>query len=246
MNPYLQTLIGRSIYHSDAIEIRQNLCYRWLSFQDRTCIQTIIHRHWPHKAAMSYLAPFTLALRAQPGPTCLLGLGGGAVVHFATPYLKSHPVLAIEADDEVIRLASQYFMLDTIPTLTILHQQAQTFIAQANTSYQHILIDIYTATGFPKSCAQQDFFAQCKQQLTADGFLALNLVNFQREFFILTHLRAVFNQVTLCIPTPSSANMIVLAAHSSEALLALVNTNTKLKTLVWDSVFGYMARISAI
>ena len=193
---------------------------------------------------MPYLLPFTMALRAQPGPTCLLGLGGGAVLHVAAPHLTYSPITAVEINAEVIALSRQFFWLNSIPLLTVVHEEAHNFLGQNQTHFKHILIDLYADTGFPKNCTQTDFFDQCKQSLHKDGFLALNLVNLQRELSILDHVKTIFPQATLCIPVPYSSNMIVLASHSKETLLSLIYSAPNLKTFIWDSVFGYMAKFS--
>lgn len=242
MTIYLKTLAGWDLYRSSQVIVRQNLWYRWLTFQDHTCIQTLMHRQHPQKAVMPYLLPFTLALRAQPGPTCLLGLGGAAVLHVAAPYLSYYPITAVETNAEVISLGRQYFRVNSIPLLTVIHEDAQTFIPQTQTSYAHILIDLYSDKGFPETCAQIDFFYHCKQALHKNGFLALNLVNIHQELPLLGRIRSVFEQATVCIPVPHSANMIILAACSKEALLSLIYASPNLKTFVWDSMFGYMAR----
>ena len=242
MSTFFQTLAGYDLYRSECAVIQQNFSYRWLVFQDDACIQTLVHRRHPHKAVMPYLVPFTLAVRAQPGPVCLLGLGGGAVIHLTASHIPPSLLTAVEARAEVIALAKQYFWLDTIQALTIVQQEAQTFIAQTQTNYQHMLIDLYSDTGFPKTCAAPDFFYQCKQRLEPHGFLALNLVGIQQEFHVLQQLKSVFHQASLCIPVPNSSNMIVLATHSKSTLLDLVEFCPTLKTLIWDPVFGYMAK----
>lgn len=242
MTIYLKTLAGRELYRSSQVVVRQNLWYRWLIFQDHTCIQTLIHRHHPQKAVMPYLLPFTIAVRAQPGTTCLLGLGGGAALHVAAPYLSSYPITAVEDSVEVISLGRQYFRVNSIPLLTVIYEDAHAFLSQTQASYAHILIDLYSDKGFPETCAQIDFFYHCKQALHNNGFLALNLVNIQKELPLLERIRSVFEQATVCIPVPLSANMIILAAKSKEALLSLIYASPNLKTFVWDSMFGYMAR----
>jgi len=244
MSLYFKTFAGRTIYRSSSMEVQQNRWYRWLMFQNRTHIQTLIQRKHPHKAAMPYLYPFTLDLRTQPGPTCLLGLGGGGLLHMAAPCLQQHPITAVELSAEVITLGYQYFMLDTIPSLTILQQDAHTFINSDQSTYQHILIDIYSDTSFPENCAQQVFFQQCKQHLLPNGFLAINLVNVQQELPILERIKSVFHNATVCIPVPSSTNMIVLATQSKPALLAFITSHPKLSAFIWDPGFGYMAQFS--
>lgn len=243
MRTYFQTFAGRELYRSSNAVIQQNLSYRWLIFRDQTRIQTLIHRRHPSKAVMPYLKPFTWALRAQPGSTCVLGLGGGAVIHMAAPYLHHHPLTAVEASPEVIVLGRKYFGLNTFQPMTIVQQDAQAFMNETPDIYEHILVDLYSDTGFPATCAAPDFFLQCKQHLQPQGFLALNLVGIQQEFHILEQIKSVFNGATLCIPVPSSANLIVLATHSKSTLMALIESNSKLKAFVWDPLFGYMAKL---
>ncbi|PJD93562.1 MAG: hypothetical protein CK424_01815 [Legionella sp.] len=242
MKIYWKTVIGTCIYKSSELSVYQNPLYRWLMFQDQTHFQTLLHRHHPHKPVLQYLHPFTIALRLQPGPTCLLGLGGGAIAHLAAPHLAAYSMVAIEASREVITLASRYFMTNTIKNLNILHQDAYDYVSQSTNLYQHILIDIYTSEGFPASCAAIDFFEHCQRLLTFKGILALNLVNIHQEFAILQHIRDVFKHATVCIPVPGSANMIVLACSSQTHLMSLIQQSPHLKTLIWDGVFGYMAR----
>lgn len=242
MSLYFKTFAGRTIYRSSSMEVRQNRWYRWLMFQNRTHIQTLIQRNYPYKAAMPYLYPFTLALRTQPGPICLLGLGGGGLLHMAAPCLQHHPITAVEISAEVITLSYQYFMLDAIQPLNLIQQDANTFMSLSQNTYQHILIDIYSDTSFPETCAQQAFFEQCKQHLLPNGFLAINLVHVQQELPILDRIKAVFHNATVCIPVPSSTNMIVLATQSKPALLTFITSHPKLIAFIWDPSLGYMAK----
>ncbi|MCR9192627.1 MAG: hypothetical protein NXI01_08205 [Gammaproteobacteria bacterium] len=238
MNTYWKTLAGRCIYRSSELEVMQNPVYRWLMFQNHRHLQTVLRRHQPHKPALTYLQPFTAALKAQPGPACLLGLGGGAIVHMAGPYLQT----AVEVNPEVIAVAKRYFITPPPHHLNLIPQDAHTFVTQCTEQYQHLLIDIYTATGFPQSCTHSDFFSHCKRLLSPNGILALNLVNITQEFAVFNQLRAIFEQATLCIPVPSSANMIVLASPSKAHLMAMIQNHPTLKRLIWDGIFGYMAK----
>ncbi len=243
MKTYWKTAAGKRIYHSPELSVYQNPLYRWLVFKDQINLQTLLHRYQPHKPALSYLQPFTTALRTHPGPTCLLGLGGGAVAHMAAS-LKDCSMVAVEANSEVISIASRYFMTNTLKNLNILHQDAHTYVTQCSDVYQHILIDIYTAQGFPNTCAQLGFFQHCQRLLSCHGILALNLVNINQDFSVLQHIRHVFKHATVCIPVSGSANVVVLASASLSYLMALLQQQTPhLKTLIWDSVFGYMCRI---
>lgn len=244
MTNYWKTIAGRCIYQTpQSVSVHQNLVYRWLTFNNQSTLQTLIHRHHPERPALSYLVPFTYALLKDPGPACLLGLGGAGVAHYAGPYLGSIPVTAIEANREVIDIASTYFGTDALANLSILHQDALTFVSSCKERYQHILIDIYSDSGFPLHCQHIDFFIACKALLLPNGVLALNLVNIEHEFGIFIQLRTLFNNATVCIPVNGCANMIILASDSLTHLLQLLQQSPKLKTLIWDEHYGCMARL---
>ena len=242
MNTYFKTLGGKLLYRSDLAAIKQNLSYRWLVFQDDSCIQTLVNRRRHQNTAMAYLEPFTLAIRHQPGSTCLLGLGGGAVLHSTAPYLQPHPITAVESSAEVIALGHKFFWLDEIKTLKIVAQEAHLFMANSQIHFDHILIDLYFDNGFPKTCSKPEFFDHCKQRLTTHGFLALNLVGIQQHFTVLQHLKAVFNQATICIPVPTTANLIVLASHCKSSLMEMIALQPRLKKMIWDPQYGCMAQ----
>jgi spermidine synthase len=244
MNIYFQTMAGREIYRSTEAVIQQNFRYRWLMFQNASRIQTLVQRKQPQRAAMPYLVPFTWPLRTQPGPTCLLGLGGGAVVHMIAPYLSQHPIIAVEQSAEVITLGRLYFGLNTMTTLTISHSNAQLFFKDNTQYYKHILIDLYSDTGFPQECNSPEFFSDCKQALDPQGFLVINLVGMPHELAVLEQIKTIFPQATVCIPVPNSANMIVVAAKSKSILMALIDTHPHLKAFIWDPIFGYMAKLA--
>jgi len=244
MTFYWKTLAGKCIYRlDDELSVHQNVLYRWLVFNNQpTVIQSLIHRHFPHKPVLSYLLPFSYPLRTAPEATCLLGLGGGGAAHYLAPYLGLYPLTAVENNTHVIQVASQYFMINTLKNITIRAQDAQEFVIQYHGNYQHILIDLYTSQGFPASCQNLDFFAACKRILRPTGILALNLPDFHHNLNVFQNLRSVFQNTTVCIPISSTTNMVILAAHNHHLLQTLLYTHPQLKQFLWDSEFGYIAK----
>lgn len=246
MTIYWKTMAGICVYRSDnGLSIHQNFRYRWLIFHNQTkCLQTLIHRSHPYKPVLTYIKPFTYAARLQPGQTCLLGLGGGAVAHYLSKYLATYSLTAVEISDHIIDLAAEYFMINGLKNLAILHNDAHIFVSQSTQYFQHILIDVCSSAGYPEQCAHQDFFMNCKQLLVPNGVLALNLTHFSQELTILRALQIVFQYNTVCIPVKGTTNMIVLACHSRSILMDLLqHHNSTIKKLIWDSQFGYMADI---
>lgn len=236
---------GRCIYQSpNGAKIYQNLLYRWLTFDNRA-IQTLINRRHPERSELSYIKQLTLAVRAKPVDCCLLGLGGAAVAHLLAPYLGASQLIAIEHDVEIIEIAKNYFMIDRLKNMMIIHQDANIFVQQCNVRYQHLMIDLFNAHSFPAHCNTYNFFSNCKRIVLANGILAVNLANLQEQWPVFQLIREIFNQQTVSLPVKGTANMVILAynGESITPLINLIKKTTDLKKLSWDATWGCIAEI---
>ncbi len=242
MRALWKTKFGRCIDQMPGVYVYQNFFYRWLTF-DSQAIQTLIHRYQPHRHSLRYLIPFSLGVRTKPGTCCLLGLGGGGVVHKIQPYLKDKTITAVELDQNVIQMAYKHFMLESLENLKVIHQDAYLFIKTSQYQYMHILVDLYSAHHFPLSCQNADFFACCKQRLCENGIISMNLASIQDAWQILQHIRLIFGQNTLCIPVKGTANMVILAMHSSNMYFNWWLQVKTLKKIIWDSQWGHVGII---
>src|SRR5215216_4704822 len=178
MNAYMlwKTLAGRLIYAEKDLQIFDNFFFRWLTFGNDT-IQTIINKFFPEKNGLAYIPVLTYAVKTDPGLTCLLGLGGGGICHYLRPFLTEKQLIVVEYDENVIRLAYQFFKLATLTHLTVIHQEASAFMAEDQELFQHILVDLYEKNTFPKTCFNEEFFTHCQNKLSPGGLLAVNIVN---------------------------------------------------------------------
>lgn len=240
-----KTLAGRIIHQgSHGIAVHQNMAYRWLTF-DSDAVQTLINRRHPEKYGLQYIQPLTLAARAKPATSCLLGLGGAGVAHAISPWFGDCPLDAVENNPEIIDIAAQYFMTNQIKNLNIIHQDAALFVEQAEPRYYHLMVDLFTAHSFPEQCNNADFFKQCRRVLMPNGILAVNLANLREQWSVYTHIRSHFQHCTISIPVKGAANMIVLAckAQSIKPMLDLLEQSRCLKYLNWDSSWGCVAGI---
>ncbi|WP_133129265.1 spermidine synthase [Legionella yabuuchiae] len=238
----LKTYFKHCIYESDSgIQVYQNLIYRWLTFSTRP-IQTLINRYNPQRPMLDYLNPLTLAVRARPGNTCLLGLGGAGAAHYLQPYLQTIPLDIIECHQEVIEVAKKFFMTDRLLNTTIYHQLAELFVQEKNHYYEHLLIDLFDEQAFPNSCNTEEFFTQCVNRLSPKGVLAINMANPSQQWSIFTKLKALFHPGIVSFPINNSANIVVLASkdRSIDTLKQYIGTEYKSTKLFWDTKWGYI------
>lgn len=240
-----KTFAGHRLYQGlQEVQVHQNLVYRWLTF-DSTAIQTIINRHAPERSALNYIPALTLAARALPANSCLLGLGGAGVAHALLPHFGVFRLDAVESSQEVIDIAHNYFMAGKLDNLGIIHQDAQQFVQTSLSCYQHLMVDLFNAHSFPEHCNNETFIMQCKRILLPGGILAINLANLHEQWPIFNLVRKQFPHNTIAIPVKGTANMVVLAynAPSINPLIELLKKNPLLKKLAWDSRWGCFAHI---
>lgn len=239
----LKTKLGRCIYTSPSgYKVYQNLFYRWLTLGSNA-LQTVISRYNPHKPVLYYLPALTLMARKFPGNTCLFGLGGAGVAQMLNSDTDSFPLIAVDSSAEVIQIAKQFFMVDRIKNLSIIHQNANNYVETCEEKYTHLIVDLYDANNFPAECNHEDFFIHCKSRLKKEGFLAVNLANYKEQLPIFQLIKAQFKN-TIVIPVKKSANIVIIASPEDdrEYIINKMKQTEDIKKIVWMDVWGYVAR----
>lgn len=242
-----KTFAGRCIYQSpQGTRVLENPLFRWLQF-DSKALQTVLNRYAPHRPELNYIKYLIQAVQLKPQRCCMLGLGGGGTAHTLSPALKNSKLTIIENSAEVIELAERYFMIDRLNNLNIIHEEASLFLSQCSAKFENLLIDLFTAHNFPSQCNNEEFFARCKQVLTNEGVVAVNLANSREHLPLFQLIQKQFSRSTLVVPVPYSANLIVFAQNSStiDPLIETFKETGQIKGLSWNSSWGYVAELKA-
>ena len=235
-----KTLFGKCIYqNTNNLKVYDNYFYRWLTFNS-PFIQTLVNKFRPHKPELQYIQPITLASRIQTGNTCILGLGGGGLIH----YLQTFDIKldVVEIDKHIIYIAKKYFKLKPSADTNIINACAAEFILNSQQQYQHLIIDIHDSHTFPSTCMNFEFFLQCSQRLNQDGVLAINLSNNKDRELAYKHLYRLYPNKIISIPISGYANTILLASslYTTDYILNDLTNNTEIKRIQWDREFGYV------
>lgn len=239
-----KTRLGKCIYTSPSgCKVFQNYLYRWLTFSSQA-LQTVINRRYPYKPVLYYLPALSLMARYVADTCCLLGLGGAGLPHLLHKKNPNQRLVAVDNSEEVIVIARQFFMLDRIPNLTLVHDNAQDYVRESQEQYRHLMVDLYDANYFPAACKTEEFFMHCKSRLTPDGILAVNLANITEQWAIFQLVKSQF-KATLVIPVKKSSNMVILAANNDdkELLLEQVKASGEIKKIMWVEGWGYAAEM---
>ncbi|MBM6550249.1 spermidine synthase [Marinomonas ostreistagni] len=149
--------------------------YRLLSFAQGD-EQSRIQLKTPHVLQHEYTQAMLLALMGKtPKRTCILGLGGGALVHALNHAISGVHITAVELRPEIIEVAKEYFRLPQGKRFDIVANDAIDFIKNNKSKKFDILFtDLYQHFGMDKRVATAAFLTDAKQQLKADGMLVLN------------------------------------------------------------------------
>ena len=228
-------------YQNYPVEVYENKHFRWISFGSHY-IQTVIDKRAPHKPVLGYLKAFCLFAQTYPGKTLLLGIGGGALLHYLESLCNDTrcQIDAVEIDEAVIEVAKHYFMLSKLTRSQIINADASDYIKSCPDQYRHILIDLYQCLDYPKQCASREFFKTCFDKLADKGILSLNIVEYNQQKAMIDLIKELFCQQVIMIPVKNRSN-IVIHASKDESMLSHINKLTKnqlLKKTHWQQGYG--------
>jgi spermidine synthase len=112
----------------------------------------------------------------------IVGLGGGAMVHFYEHYDPKVKVDAVEIDEKVVQLADKYFDVRTRKNTRIITEDAFKYLKANEIRYDVIYMDAFLkpsqgtdSTGQPLRLKTIDFYKGLREHLTPEGIVVINL-----------------------------------------------------------------------
>lgn len=158
-----------------------------------------------------YTRAFTIAL-AYPqtlDSILMIGMGGGSTSWYVHEALPKAKVIAVELDEEIIRLAKKYYKLEETPRFSIRALDGRVHILRDKTKHDIIFIDAYRGPFVPFHLMTKEFFTLAKKRLKPGGVLAQNIepstMLFDRAIATMVE---VFDQVDLY---EADGNMVAIA-----------------------------------
>jgi spermidine synthase len=105
----------------------------------------------------------------------VLGVAGGSVIKTLVDDIQfKGKITGIEIDQEVIQIAKDYFKIDEIPNLTLLHDDAFEFVLKTNQKFDLIIIDLFQDTTMPNFLFEDFFVHRINFLLNVNGFILFN------------------------------------------------------------------------
>lgn len=156
----------------------------------------------------------SLLFLEPPQKMLLIGLGGGSIAKWVHEYLPNTHLTCVELFQQVVNVARSMFFLpqDDERLEVITGDGAAHVYNMADESVDMIMMDAYSATGIAAPLASTDFFTACKNKLTDNGVLAVNLWSIDRRFEqYCAQLSEVFEGRLICLPARQKGNVIAFA-----------------------------------
>jgi spermidine synthase len=112
-----------------------------------------------------------------PRSVLLLGLGAGSVVALLRRELGiAAPIVAVELDPEVVRLATEHFGLRRWRDLEVVVGDAHAFVASDRRQFDLVVVDVFLDATVPAPFRQRPFLVAVRERLTPGGQALFNLI----------------------------------------------------------------------
>ncbi len=169
------------------IRVRERGGIRTLSFvrdSGEEVIESQVDLRRPEQLLVPYTRTMFLSYLYHPRPqrVLIVGLGGGAMVHFLRRHDPELHVDVVEIDPVVVQAAERYFAIRADERLRIITQDAFVYLAQTTESYDVIYMDAFLkpsaetdSTGVPLKLKTTEFYRRVREKLTPAGVMVFNL-----------------------------------------------------------------------
>jgi spermidine synthase len=105
----------------------------------------------------------------------VLGVAGGSVIKTLVDEINFEgEITGVEIDPEIITLANKYFNLNKIQNLTIIIDDAGTFVQKTNNTFNLIIIDIFQDNSMPEFLFEPEFIKNINSLLNIGGYILFN------------------------------------------------------------------------
>jgi len=122
------------------------------------------------------------AFRPEPKRALIVGLGGGAMVHFLKAHDPGLKLDVVEIDPMIVGIADRFFDVRSGGNVDVRTADGLAYLKQAEAKYDVIYMDAFLRpsggtdkTGVPLHLKTEAFYGQVKARLNPDGIVVFNL-----------------------------------------------------------------------
>lgn len=195
-------------------------------------IESRIDLKQPHRMLIEYVRFMFLSylFRPEPKQVLIVGLGGGAMVHFFHHYDPKVKIEAVEIDPKIVEISQKQFAVPSNARTKLIAADGLVYLRESKTKYDVIYMDAFLRpsgstddTGVPLGLKTLEFYGEVKRRLNPNGVVVFNLnphalvqedIRMIRKAFPNTYLFRLsydggFVVVASTSPTPLSAKALL-------------------------------------
>jgi spermidine synthase len=185
-------------------------------------VQSMVNLKKPYELLCAYSRSLFASYLLQPRQqrVLIVGLGGGAMIHFLKHYDPEVKIDALEIDPVVVQVADRYFDVRSEGNVNIVTTDGVRYLERTKERYDVIYMDAFLKpsadtdpTGKPLAMKTQQFYKEMQKRLNPRGVVVFNVNPHQAVDADLRAIRAAFGQSYVF--HTADTNIIVLATASA-------------------------------
>lgn len=184
-------------------------------------IQSRMQRDEPTALVLSYTRLMMGSLLLQPAPerALMIGLGGGSLPKCLHHHLPGVDLTVVEINPHVIALRERFAIPPDGERFRVVLGDGADVVAALPVPVDLLMVDGFTYDGQPEALCTADFYAACRQALSPQGVLVVNLqaddplTPVYRE-----RLALAFDGALLAARCLDGGNVVVLAGEPCRAV----------------------------
>ncbi len=211
------------------IRIRRERNVRTLWFvrdSGEEVVESRVDLNRPHELLVEYTRFMFLSylFRPKQEKVLIVGLGGGAMVHFLKHYDAKVKVDVVEIDPVVVKIADKYFGVRSGGNVNIVTKDGFDYLRNADSKYDVIYMDAFLkpsadtdSTGVPLRLKTLKFYKEIQSKLTPDGLVVFNINGHPTIDEDVKTIREGFPQ-TYVFRLPYDSGLVVVGSMSPKRL----------------------------
>ncbi len=177
-----------------------------------------------------------LLLHRHPQHIAMIGLGGGSLAKFCHHHFPETRFTAVEINPHVIAMRREFLIPNDNDYFRVVEADGADYVAGVAGQIDVLMVDGFDYQGQPAQLCSLPFYEACKQALTAQGVLVVNLHDTHALYEVfVARINTVFAGNIAAIPTNDDGNVIVFASHAVKITPAVLRADVQKYCADWSS-----------
>lgn len=187
-------------------------------------IESMVDMGQPHDLLVDYTRHMFLSylLRPKQDRVLIVGLGGGAMVHFLKRHDPGVKVDVVEIDPAIVKVADKFFGVRTEGNVRVVTEDGFKFLRETPERYDVVYMDAFLkptrdtdSTGVPLRLKTIEFYKGIQSKVAADGLVVFNINPHDAIDEDVKTIREAFPQ-TYAFHLPNAGGQVVIGSMQKD------------------------------